>query len=103
MDANKFTTRTQEAFSAAVRHAASAGHSQVDPVHLLLALLAQPDGTARPLLAAAGADPAAVQADTEALLAKLPVATGNTVAAPAMSRGAYAALQVAEDRATALG
>ena len=103
MDANKLTTRSQDAFSAAVRHAATAGHSQVDAVHLLLALLAQPDGTTRPLLAAAGADPAAVTADAEALLGTLSVASGSTVASPAMSRAAYAALQAAEDRAAEMG
>ncbi len=103
MDADKLTTRSQEAFSTAVRNAATAGHSQVEPVHLLLALLAQPDGTARPLLAAAGADPAPIAAAAEELLGRLPAASGATVAAPGMSRQAYAALSRAGEQAAGLG
>ncbi len=103
MDAEKLTTRAQEAFSTAVRRASTSGHSQIEPVHLLVALLAQPDGTARPLLAAAGADPAALAAAAEALLARIPAASGATVAAPGVSRQAYAALQAAADRAEQLG
>ncbi len=103
MDADKLTTRSQEAFSTAVRRAAAAGHSQVEPVHLLLALLDQPEGTAAPLLAAAGADPKAVAAAAQQLLGKLASASGSTVANPAVSRSAYAALQTAMDEATKLG
>ncbi|MGQ0629782.1 MAG: ATP-dependent chaperone ClpB [Sporichthyaceae bacterium] len=103
MDANKLTTRSQEAFSTAVRRAATAGHSQVEPVHLLLGLLAQTDSTVRPLLTAVGADPAAVTAAAEALAGTLASATGATVASPTMSRPAYVAMQAAADRAAELG
>ena len=54
MDASKFTTRSQEAINAAISAAAAGGHAQVEAVHLLAALLAQPDGIVRPLLEAAG-------------------------------------------------
>ncbi|GAA0634030.1 ATP-dependent chaperone ClpB [Sporichthya brevicatena] len=103
MDANKLTTRSQEAFSTAVRRAATAGHSQVEPVHLLIALLAQPDGTARPLLTAAGANPDTIATAAEAMLDRLPSASGSTVSAPGMSRQAYAVLATAEERAKELG
>ena len=53
---DKLTRKSQEALSAAIRQAASDGNPQVEPVHLLLALLKQADGTAQPLLEAAGAD-----------------------------------------------
>ena len=46
MDASKLTTKAQEALSAAIRQASSAGNPDVTPVHLLLALLEQPDGIA---------------------------------------------------------
>src|SRR6187551_1380926 len=42
----KLTTRTQEAMAAAVRRAATDGHPQVEPAHLLAALLDQADGVA---------------------------------------------------------
>src|SRR5664279_4894351 len=60
MDNAKLTTKSQEALSQAVRRAAAGGNAQVEPVHLLLALLEQTDGTAVPLLEAAGADVASV-------------------------------------------
>ena len=44
------------AVSAAVRTAGGAGNPNVEPVHLLRALLAQSEGTTRPLLAAVGVD-----------------------------------------------
>jgi ATP-dependent Clp protease ATP-binding subunit ClpB len=53
---DKLTRKSQEAITAAIRQAASDGNPQVDPVHLLMALLKQADGTAQPLLEAAGAD-----------------------------------------------
>ena len=66
---DQLTTKAQEALSVAVRSAATAGHSAVEPVHLMRALLAQTDGLTRPLLEAAGADAAAVGRDVDAALA----------------------------------
>ena len=57
MDASKFTTRSQEAINAAISSAAAAGHAQVEAVHLLAALLAQPEGVIAPLLEAVGVQP----------------------------------------------
>ena len=45
MDADRLTTKSQEAVSTAVRRAATEGHPEVAPVHLLLALLEVEDGT----------------------------------------------------------
>ena len=61
MDADRLTTKSQEAVSTAVRTAATQGHPEVAPVHLLLALLDQGDGITGPLLAAVGADPKTVR------------------------------------------
>ncbi|HEX3610534.1 MAG TPA: ATP-dependent chaperone ClpB [Sporichthyaceae bacterium] len=103
MNAEKLTTRSQEAFSAAVQHAAAAGHSQVEPAHLLLALLNQPDTAVRPLLTAAGANADGLRRETEGLLAGLPTASGSSVAQPTLARQALAALDTAERRAGELG
>ena len=103
MDAERLTTRSQEAVSAAVRRAATEGHPEVAPVHLLLALLDQSDGIAAPLLAAVGADAAAVRARAETLLAALPRANGSTVAAPGLSRALMAVMSVASRKATEVG
>src|SRR5437763_11751289 len=103
MDSYKLTTRSQDALSAAVQSAATAGHPHVEPLHLLLALLAQTDGIARPLIQAAGGDPSAVATQAQALLGRLPAATGATVAAPGLSRPAIAVVNAAAELAASLG
>src|SRR4051794_36684332 len=103
MDSYKLTTKSQEALSTAVQSAATAGHPHVEPIHLLLALLAQTDGIARPLLEAAGADGSVVATQAKALLDRLPAATGATVAAPGLSRPAIAVVNAAAEVATSLG
>ncbi|WP_034226017.1 Clp protease N-terminal domain-containing protein, partial [Actinotalea ferrariae] len=57
---SKFTTKAQEALAAAIQSASGAGHPQIEPVHLLEALLAEPRGVAAGLLDAVGADRAAL-------------------------------------------
>jgi ATP-dependent Clp protease ATP-binding subunit ClpB len=103
MDSYKLTTKSQEALSSAVQSAATAGHPHVEPIHLLLALLAQTDGIARPLLEAAGADASLVAAKAKAALDRLPAATGSTVAAPGLSRPAIAVVNAAAEVARSLG
>ncbi len=97
MDASNFTTRSQQAINTAISTAAAGGHAQVEAVHLLAALLAQPDGIARPLFEAAGVQPADVIAGVEAELRKLPAASGQSVAAPSYSRAALQILAKAND------
>src|SRR3954471_5506526 len=97
------TTKTQQAISAAAQAAALAGNPDVGPTHLLGALLAQGDGIAAPLLAAVGADAAAVRAEVTALGNRLPAAAGSTVAAPQLSRDALAAITAAQQLATEMG
>jgi ATP-dependent Clp protease ATP-binding subunit ClpB len=102
LDASKFTTRSQQAINTAIETAASGGHPQVEAVHLLAALLAQPESITRPLLEAAGADPAAVVAGVEAEFHKLPAATGSSVTAPSYSRAALQILSMGNDIAAEL-
>ena len=97
MDASKFTTRSQEAINAAIQSAATAGHAQVEAVHLLGALLAQPEGITRPLLEAVGVQASAVTDGVEAEKRSLPAASGSTVAAPSYSRAALQILSMAAD------
>jgi ATP-dependent Clp protease ATP-binding subunit ClpB len=103
MDSYKLTTRSQDALSAAVQSAATAGHPHVEPLHLLLALLGQPDGIARPLIQAAGGDPSAVAQQAQSMLGRLPAATGATVAAPGLARPAIAVVNAAAELAKSLG
>ncbi len=97
MDASKFTTRSQEAINTAISSAATHGHAQVEAVHLLAALLEQPEGIIHPLLEAVGVAPGQVGSAVEAELAKLPAASGTTVGAPAYSRAALQVLTKGND------
>src|SRR4051794_29698260 len=103
MDSFNPTTKTQQAISAAAQAASLAGNPDVGPTHLLGALLAQGDGIAAPLLAAVGADAAAVRGEVTALGNRLPAAAGSTVAAPQLSRDALAAITAAQQLATEMG
>jgi ATP-dependent Clp protease ATP-binding subunit ClpB len=98
----KLTQKSQEAISAAVRRAAAEGHPQVEPAHLLIALLSQGDGTAAPLLEAVGADWKVVRRRAEEQLDTLPKAAGATVGAPQSSRQLLTVLNTAARRAEQL-
>ncbi len=97
MDASKLTTRSQQAINNAIDASASAGHAQVEALHLLAALLEQPEGIIHPLLQAVGAQPSVVEAAVRAELARLPAASGSSVGAPSYSRAALAVLAKAGD------
>ena len=56
MDVQRLTTLARETLSVAIRQTSAAGNPTVEPIHLLSALLAQPEGTTIGLLEAAGAD-----------------------------------------------
>jgi ATP-dependent Clp protease ATP-binding subunit ClpB len=100
---DKLTRKSQEALLDARQRATAEGNPDVDPLHLLMALIQLNDGTADPLLRAVGADPAAVLADASNRLARLPRAAGATLSAPDMSRPVLAALTTAGKRAQQLG
>ena len=102
MDASKFTTRSQQAINTAIETATAGGHPQVEAVHLLAALLAQPDGIARPLFEAAGVQPNEVIAGVQSELERQPKVTGSTVGAPSYSRAALQILTTAQDLASEL-
>jgi len=72
----KMTIKTQEALSAAVNEAVSRRNGAIEPEHLLLALLDQEGGLAKPLLQRIGADPATVRAKITEALGKLSQVSG---------------------------
>ena len=80
MDLNRMTLRLQEALQAASGHATRRNHQGIDVEHLLLALLEQEDGLAKPLLEQAGVSASAVQSAAEQALAKLPQVQGSGAA-----------------------
>ncbi|WP_448630512.1 ATP-dependent chaperone ClpB [Cellulomonas soli] len=102
MDA-KFTTRSQEALGDAIQQASAAGNPQVEPAHVLNALLAQDGGVANGLLDAVGADRTTLGRSVRAALMNLPASSGDTVSQPVASRQLNTALQAASSEARALG
>lgn len=97
------TTRAQEAISSAVQMASAAGNPQVEPLHLLEALLEQPDGIALSLLAAAGAQRGQIGAQVRTALVALPTSSGSSVAQPQTSRALMNVITDAQKRAEAKG
>src|SRR2546423_536295 len=93
---DKFTRKSQEALSDAVKRATAEGNPHVDALHLLTSLIQQGGGPAAPLLRAGGADPDAVLADAGGRIAKLPSAAGDTPRAPAQSRPEQGAVSEAD-------
>ncbi|WP_067974588.1 ATP-dependent chaperone ClpB [Nocardiopsis trehalosi] len=95
----KLTTKSQEAVSAAIRRATTDGSPQVEPLHLLAALLGQGEGVIRPLLKEVGAAPDALAAKVEQAVEGLPKAAGSTVSAPQSARQLIVSLNTAAQRA----
>src|ERR1700727_2907653 len=76
MDPNRWTLKTQEAVHDAQTKAVRYGHTEVDTLHLLLALLEQSDGLVPRLLARADVDTGALRAATESALERRPRVSG---------------------------
>ena len=98
----EFTTKAQEAIASALQSAAAAGNPQVEPTHLLAALLEQPEGIAASLLEKTGADRARIGARTRNALVALP-RTQGAAAQPRTSRALMAVVADAGDRAAKAG
>ncbi|MGW8377637.1 ATP-dependent chaperone ClpB [Streptomyces sp. ODS28] len=103
MDA-ELTNKSRDAISAANDRAVGDGHPDITPAHLLLALLEGEDNeNIQDLIAAAGADQAALRSGTEKLLAGLPRVQGSTVGKPQPDRELLAVIADASQRAKELG
>src|SRR5947199_6941348 len=77
MRLDKFTLRGQEAIQAAIELAERNQNQQVEPEHLLCAMLDQPEGIVRPLLGKLGANIQVIKNDCEAAVARFPRVQGG--------------------------
>ncbi|KGF19415.1 ATP-dependent chaperone ClpB [Pseudoglutamicibacter albus] len=102
MDTN-LTTKSQEAVSAASMNAATAGNPNLEPVHLLKALMDQRDSVAVAVLKSAGADPDAVSVAASTAIRKLPKSSGTSVAQAQASRQMLQVISAAQQAAQANG
>jgi ATP-dependent Clp protease ATP-binding subunit ClpB len=78
MNLNKYTEKAQEAVLTAQRLAGEMSHAQIDPEHVLVALVEQREGVVPELLRKIGADLAQVARGARDLLAKMPQAYGGS-------------------------
>ena len=97
--AREMTTKAQEAVSSALQAAAAAGNPQVEPIHLLEALIEQREGIAISLLEAVGADVRAIGARTRNALVALPSAQGASAGSAQPSNALLAVVRDAGERA----
>ena len=101
--AREMTTKAQEAVSSALQAASAAGNPQVEPIHLLEALIEQREGIALSLLEAVGADARAIGARTRNALVALPSAQGASTGSAQPSNALLAVVRDAGERAEAAG
>ncbi len=77
MRMDKLTSRFQQALADAQSLAVGRDHNVLEPVHVLVALIDQHGGTARPLLAQTGVDVGALRARLVELMERLPKVKGQ--------------------------
>ncbi|MEJ2314460.1 MAG: Clp protease N-terminal domain-containing protein, partial [Nitrospirota bacterium] len=75
---DKFTIKSQEAVQEAQRLAEARGNQELQPEHLLLALLSDAEGLVPTILRRLEADPAQVARDVEAAVGRYPKVSGAT-------------------------
>ena len=75
---NKFTEKAREALAGAIDLARRANNPQVEPEHLLVALIEQREGIIPELLRKMGADPAVIGGSARELLSQMSQAYGGS-------------------------
>jgi ATP-dependent Clp protease ATP-binding subunit ClpB len=100
MSLDKLTEKSREALQAANTLAERWNHPEIEPEHVGVALLEQAEGTATPLLQAAGADPQRVKQDFSRELARFPRVQGD--AQVGLSRRTQRLLREAQKEAESL-
>jgi ATP-dependent Clp protease ATP-binding subunit ClpB len=100
MRPERMTTKSREAFQSAVERASRFGNPELQPEHLLAAMLDQEGGVAAPLLQKAGADLSALRAAVAKQVDGLPRVSGG--AEPGLSRRTLEVIRRADDEAKQL-
>jgi len=98
MDLKRYTNKAQEALVGAQTLANEFGHSQIDPLHILTALMQQDEGVVPEVVAKIGGRPAVLQQELEQMLQNRPRVSGSNVD-PTLSRDTVQTLNKAEAEA----
>ena len=101
LDPQRWTVKTREAFQSATTQAGAAGNPYVTPSHLVLALLNDASGIARPLMVAAQLDPISIAAALNEKVAREPRTVGGSQ--PGLSPEARQGLEEADELRAELG
>jgi ATP-dependent Clp protease ATP-binding subunit ClpB len=102
MRLDKFTVKSQEAIQAAAQNAERVGNTQLEPEHVLLALIEQgEDGVVAPVLSKIGARPELVKDRVQRAIEGFAKA-GAGYGSPTLSNRFNAVIRAAEDEARAL-
>src|SRR4051794_27544412 len=72
MDLNRLTVRARGALEGAHQQAVARNHQQIEPVHVLFALLGDPEGIVYPVLHALGVQPKTIRDRADAELDRIP-------------------------------
>src|SRR5512132_2875847 len=97
MRLDKFTLRAQEAIQSAIELAERAQHQQVEPEHLLAAMLEQPEGIVKPILGKLAVNVPVVLSEIQAAIGRFPqVKGGQQYFSPRLSQIFTAAQKQAE-------
>jgi len=99
----QFTTKSQEALNAATMNAQTAGNPQIEPAHILKALLDQREGVAVAVLKALGISLDPLSTQVSEIIHNLPSSSGNSVAQAQFSRQSLRVVQNAQQAASSLG
>ena len=103
MNADRFTTKSQEAVAASLRLATQHRNTEVAPAHLLVAMLQSEDGMTGPILRKVGADSLDIEGRAIAAIGDLPTLSGTEAIEPRLSSAFTQVIQRAEREMTALG
>jgi ATP-dependent Clp protease ATP-binding subunit ClpB len=97
---DKLTVKVQEAFARAQALASERGHPELDPLHLLAALLEDPEGIVPAVLERIGANRSQLDRIVAAELTHFPKVSGGTSPQPSASLGKL--LEAAQREADAM-
>src|SRR3954454_2009416 len=98
MRLDKFTVKAQEAVARSQEIAQQRDHSEISPLHLLAALLAEEEGVVKPVLQKLGADPARIAQIVASELERLPKATGTQLGLARETQDVFNQAQKEADR-----
>ncbi|WP_370324645.1 ATP-dependent chaperone ClpB [Euzebya sp.] len=102
MNIERFTLKSREALQAAAGDAATRGNPEVRTSHLLLALVAAPEGPVPAILDRLGVSPVAVRRLAEEQIGRLPSARGSA-SQPSIGAPLLAVLDDAQETASTMG